>query len=241
MSSSSRRQLWARRQTLWLLTGTASSLILHACTQPNHNSSVTGSAKAFFLLQVLEQAGLQERDVKLVNIFPDGAAAAYQAGKVEIAVTYSPFLNKANKAVEDGRIIFDSSKMPTAIADLYTFESEFIEKNPQTVEAFVRGIFKGLDFLQTNREEGLAIAAKSLGITPKDLAEQLAGIQLVDLPTNIEMLTNPQSELYMLKPMEALAKFLKEQGEIKQVPDLAKVIEPKFAQAVQSGISVTKG
>ncbi len=342
-------QPWTRRQTLWLITGTASSLVLHACSQPNQNVN-TGSAKAssgklmnasmgiatwigftplliaqrkgffkelglnfdaknfssgqandaayisgridgqgsvtssavamkankknlrivlvedtsrgadgilarnsitdikdfkgktiaveqqgvshFFLLQVLEKEGLRESDVKLVNISPDEAAAAYQTGKVEIAVTYSPFLNQANSAIRDGRIIFDSSKMPTAIADLYTFDADFIDKNPETVEAFVRGIFKGLDFLKTNREEGLAIAAKSLGITPKELTEQLAGIQLVDLPTNIEMLSNPQSELYILKPMDALAKFLKDQGKIKEKPDLVKVIEPKFAKAV---------
>lgn len=192
-----------------------------------------GAVSHFFLLQVLKEAGLSDNDITIVSVAPDAAAAAYQAGNVEIAVTYAPFLQKANQAQKDGRIIYDSSKMPTAITDLYIFDTKFIQTNPKAVEAFVEGIFKGLAFLNQNPTEGLAIAAKRLNVTPESLAADLKGIKLPDAKTNVEMLSNPQSELYLLKSMNALAEFLVSQKQIQKVPDLAKLLEPKFVKAVQ--------
>lgn len=192
-----------------------------------------GGIGHFFVLQVLAQAGLTETDVELVNAPPDAAAAAYQAGSLDIAYSYSPFSDKANEAQPDGRVIVSSKEFPTAIADLYIFRTDFIESNPQAVAAFVEGNIKGLEFLKSNPEEGVAIMAKQLGITPEELAQQLKGIQMPDLATNLEMLANPESDLYMLKPMNDLAEFLKAQGQIDAVPDLSRVIDPQFVKALQ--------
>jgi NitT/TauT family transport system substrate-binding protein len=191
-----------------------------------------GTVSHFFLLQVLEEAGLSDADVKFVNAPPAAAAAAYQAGNVDIAVTYSPYMNQADKAQTDGRIIYDSSKMPTAVADVYAFDTQFIEENPQAVEAFVRGIFKGIAFLEEHPEEGLAIAAKKFEVTPEALAADLEGIQLPDAKTNLEMLGNSQSGLYLLNPLNRLATFLSKQGQVEEVPQLKTLLEPRFVEAV---------
>jgi NitT/TauT family transport system substrate-binding protein len=191
-----------------------------------------GGVSHFFLLQVLKQAGLNEDDVKLVNVPADAAAAAYQSGKIDIAVTYAPFMQKANTLQSDGRIIYDSSKMPTAITDLYIFDSKFAATNPNAVSAFVKGIFKGIDFLKANPQDGAAIAAKQLGTTPADLLEQLKGVRLVDLSMNQEMLGKPDSDLSLLKSLNDIAAFLKTQGQIKGTPDMAKSIDPSFVNAL---------
>lgn len=187
----------------------------------------------FFLLQVLDTAGLTESDVTLVNLKPESAAAAYQSGQIDIAVTYAPFLDRANQAVPEGRIIFDTSEMPTAITDLYIFDTKFTENNPDAIKAFVRGIFRGIEFLDENPEEGLAIAADELGITPEELAADLEGIELVDLTTNLEVLGNPDSDLYLLKPMNDMATFLFENEQIDRLPELEETIDPQFVNAIQ--------
>lgn len=193
----------------------------------------TDGVSHYFLLQVLADAGLSDQDVKLINVTPDAAAAAYQSGKVDVAVTYMPYMGKANAAQKDGRIIYDSSKKPTAIADLYIFDKQFIQDNPATVEGFVRGTFKGVDYLKTNRADGLAIAAKKLQITPEELDQQLKGISLCDLAENVEILSDPESDKYMGKSLETLASFLEERGKVETAPDVAALLEPKFVKAVQ--------
>jgi NitT/TauT family transport system substrate-binding protein len=195
----------------------------------------TGGVSHFFLLEVMTEAGLQESDVALVNLTPDAAAAAYQAGKVDIAVTYAPFLFTANAGQSDGRIIYDSSQLqiPTAIADLIIFDTDFTQTSPQAVESFIRANLKGLDFLNTNPDEGLAIAAKSLGLTPEELQDQLNGVKLANLDDNINMLNHPDSNLYLLTPLTAIANFLAGQEQISEVPDLTNLLDPQFVLAIK--------
>jgi NitT/TauT family transport system substrate-binding protein len=191
-----------------------------------------GGVSHFFLLQVLKEVGLSSRDVKLINASPDAAAAAYGAGKVDIAVTYAPYLSQANATQPDGRIIYDTSKMPTAIIDIYSFGSQFVATYPKAVRAFIQGVFKGIDYLRTNPPEALAIAAKQFKITPKELEKQLKGVKLEDLSTNKEMLGNPNSQLYLLNLLNELGSFLKDQGQIKTVPDMSKYIDPSFVNTL---------
>ncbi|MBD1936731.1 ABC transporter substrate-binding protein [Microcoleus sp. FACHB-68] len=191
-----------------------------------------GSVSHYFLLQVLNEFGLSAADIALVAMTPDAAATAYETGEIDIAVTYSPYLDKAKITQKDGRVIYDSSQMPSAIVDLYVFETKFIESYPQAVGAFVRGIFQGLDFLKTNRQEGLEIAAKYLDITPNELDEDLKLLQFPDVQMNLEMLGNPASERYLLKTMQNMTEFLKQQNQINRVPNFSALLAPEFVKAV---------
>jgi NitT/TauT family transport system substrate-binding protein len=192
-----------------------------------------GTVSHYFFLQVLSGVGLTSHDITIINADPAQAAAAYQSRNVDIAVTYAPFLGKANATRQDGRIIYDSSKMPYAIADIYEFDTRFIKDHPDTLQGFVSGFFKGLDYIKAHPEESAEIVAKELKITVAEVTEFLKGVQLADIPTNIDMLTNPESQGYIPKTMANLAKFLREQGQIKAIPDLSKLIEPKFVLAAQ--------
>lgn len=194
-----------------------------------------GAVSHFFLLQVLEEAGLTANDVTVLNVTPDAAAAAYQAGQIDIAVTYSPFLKQANDAQSDGRIIYDTSKMPTAIVDVYIFSPQFLEENPTAGEAFVSGIYKGIDFMETNPDEAFAIIGERLELTPEDVAVELEGVDLTSLENNIEMLSNPDSDIYLAKHMQSLGEFLVAQEQIPEAPtNLESLLEPRYVQALQA-------
>jgi NitT/TauT family transport system substrate-binding protein len=187
-----------------------------------------GEVSHFLLLQVLKDAGLSKNDVKITNATPDAAAIAYQAGRTDIAVTYSPFLQKANATQKDGRIIIDTAKMPTAIIDLYLFSTKFADINPAGVEGFNKGIFKAIGFMKTNKAEALAITGKRLQISPEEAESQLKGVGLIDLPTNLKMLGDAQSDIYLANHLKEVSEFLIEQKQISQPPDLTKVLAPKF-------------
>lgn len=194
----------------------------------------TGGVSYFFLLQVLKEAGLTKDDITAVNTETAAAAAAFEAGSVDIAVTYAPFLQQAADAVEDGRVIYDSSKMPTAIIDLYLFDTAYIEANPEAVQAFVNGALKGLQFLADNPEEGIAIGAAELEYTPEELEADLKGVTLPDTATNLKMLGEPDSDIYLETPLQELADFLLAEGQIESAPDdLASLLDPQFVQAAQ--------
>lgn len=192
-----------------------------------------GGVGHFFLLQVLAEAGLSEKEVTIIDTTPETAVAAYTSGNVDIAYSYPPHVEKA-LAKGDGRIIYDTSKMPTAIVDFYAFNNQFIETNPQAVAAFISGIYQSLDLLNAESQEAYTIAAKYLEVEPQDVKAQLKGVRLPDLQTTQEMLSDPQSDLYVLKPMQAMAEFLKDQGQIKTTPDLSNILDPQFVTALNA-------
>ncbi|MGB3292409.1 MAG: ABC transporter substrate-binding protein [Phormidesmis sp.] len=195
----------------------------------------TSGVSYFFLLQVLQEAGLSKDDVTIVNTDPAAAAAAFQSNSVDIAVTYAPYLQQAADAVEGGRIIYDSSEMPTAIIDLYLFDAAYVEENPEAVQAFVNGIFMGLEFLSTDEEEALQIGAAALDVEPEDVAADLEGVKLPDQATNVEMMAEPDSDLYVGEPLNELADFLLTEGQIEsEVADLATTLDPQFVEAASS-------
>mgnify|MGYP005854117803 CR=1 FL=1 len=194
-----------------------------------------GGVSHFFLLQVLEEAGLSDADVTITNLTPDAAAAAYQAGRVEIAVTYSPFLKQANDAQPDGRIIYDTSKMPTAIVDVYMFNTQYVQENPKAIDAYVRGIFRAIDFIGESPDEAYELAGKWLELSPEDVATELQGVDLTSVENNIKMLGQPDSGIYLAEHMDKLGQFLKSQGQIADAPSmetLTQLLDPTFVQAL---------
>ncbi|PSB21828.1 myristoyl transferase [filamentous cyanobacterium CCP2] len=187
-----------------------------------------GGLGHFFLLQVLQDVGLGESDIRIIDSGPEVAAQAYQAGNVEIAFTYSPYLETANAAQPDGRIIYDTSQKPTAIIDLNLVSTEFAQNYPEATQAFARGIFRAQEFLESNPDEAHAIVARPLGLQPDEVREQLQGVEFPNLQTHLEMVNDSQSELYLLNALTAMAEFLQEQGQIVTIPDLSSLIEPQF-------------
>lgn len=81
---------------------------------------------------------------------------------------------------------------------------------------YIQGILKAKEFLETNRYEALAIAGKRLQLTPEELAEELKGVDLTSLEKNVEMLGNPQSDIYLVKSMIFLGHLLASQKQIFQ-------------------------
>ena len=192
----------------------------------------TTGVSYFFLLQVLKEAGLSKDDITAVNMDPAAAAAAFQSDNVDIAVSYAPFLSQAAEAVADGRIIYDSSQMPTAIADLYLFDTAYIEANPEAIQAFVNATMRGLQYFQDNPEEGLEIGATALEMAPEDLESDLKGFQLPDKETNLAMLAQPDSDLYLATTLQELADFLlAEEQIIDPLTDTASMLDPQFIEA----------
>ncbi|MGD1867100.1 MAG: ABC transporter substrate-binding protein [Phormidesmis sp.] len=192
----------------------------------------TTGVSYFFLLQVLKEAGLTKDDVTIVNADPASAATAFESGNVDIAVSYAPYLPATARAVDDGRVIYDSSKMPTAIIDLYLVDTAFIEENPAAVQAFVNAIFKGTQFMLDNPEEALEIGAKELEVTTEELEGDLKGVKIPSVEDNLDMLARPDSDTYLATPLQELVTFLLAEEQIETDPgDVSTLLYPKFVEA----------
>ncbi len=145
-----------------------------------------GSVSHFFLSVLLRQNGMTEKDIKGVQMQQDDAAAAFFAHKVDVAVTWEPWLSKAKKA-PGGHVLVDSSSTPGLIVDILLYRNDVIKNKPKAVKASIAAWYKAVDYWKKKPDESNALMAKDVGGWLKDVKtfqETLAGVRFYDEAIN---------------------------------------------------------
>jgi NitT/TauT family transport system substrate-binding protein len=141
----------------------------------------------FLLDYLLQQNGMSEDDVTLVDLSPEHAAAAVVAGDVDVAVTWNPYLAQA---AEDPKvdILVTSKDTPGLIADVLVMRKDVLASNPEACQGLVRAWNKAVEYQKANPDEAAAIMAKGLGYgTADDIKADLAGIVLQGKEGNAQL------------------------------------------------------
>jgi NitT/TauT family transport system substrate-binding protein len=152
-----------------------------------------GSVSQFWFNILLKREGMTEKDLQITNMTADDAAAAFIAGQIPAAVTWEPHLTLV-RTKNQGKVLIDSASTPGLIVDVVALTCDYIDKNPKDVEAFVKGLYKAVEFIKTNPDEAYAIMAKGVGgylEKPADFAEAAKGVRFYDQARNIEFFGTP--------------------------------------------------
>ena len=126
--------------------------------------SAPGSSTNFFVMYLMSKAGLKPADASYIGVgIGPSAVAAIKRGEIDALSNLDPMITKleqdgdikiiADSRTEEGtRAIFGGSN-PAAV--LYT-KQDFIEKNPNTVQALVNAFHKTLKWLEKATPEQIA-------------------------------------------------------------------------------------
>ena len=154
-----------------------------------------GSVSQFFLSVLLREAGLSEKDVRVVNMTPGDAGAAFVAGRVDAAVTWEPWLSKG-KAAPHGHLLIDSAQTPGLITDVLVFRRDVVESRPREIQGVVDAWSKAVTQWERNPGESNAIMARAVGDwlkDPKLFADALTGVRFYNNPANARFFGTPQN------------------------------------------------
>ena len=135
----------------------------------------TCGADFFWFQYMLEQKGMSLKDFDVQSMGAGDAGAAFVAGNVDAAVTWEPWLSKANKT-EFGHTLVDSKATPGVIVDTLALSQETIDAHPEAAKAIVAGWYDALAFMKEHPDEALEIMSKHLGEKPEDLKKEMAGV-----------------------------------------------------------------
>ena len=130
----------------------------------------------FLLSYLLQENGMSEADVTIVNMSPEDAATAVVAGDVDAAVTWNPYLSSAadDPSVD---LLLTSKDTPGLIADVLLMRKEMVVSNPETCQGLVRAWNKAVEYQEANPDEAAAIMAKGLNYgTAENVKADLAGV-----------------------------------------------------------------
>src|SRR6202023_3573389 len=190
-----------------------------------------GSVSEWFLAQVLEKNGLHLSDVKEQNMTSGAAGAAFVASKLDVAVTWEPWLSKA-KVRTDGHVLVSSKQYPDLIMDSFAFRKDFIQKYPDTVKDFMKAYYDAFTWMQANQTEALKVIGDAVQEMPADVSADLATMTLFDLSTGKQVIGTSSSHGKIYDNVKAAADFWKAQGKIDTVVNPSDAVDPSFINSL---------
>jgi NitT/TauT family transport system substrate-binding protein len=122
-----------------------------------------GTTSEFFLDSLLTANGLTRKEIQPIALKPEEMQAAVMAKKVDAVSTWNYPLTQIKRQLgPDGTIIYDR--------EIYTetfniaAQQDFVQKNPDTVNRFLRALIKAENFVAENPDEAQAIMSSATKI-----------------------------------------------------------------------------
>lgn len=165
----------------------------------------SGTSSETILDLTLEEAGLTEEDVTLVDMDASAIVTAMISGGVDAVATWSPNTNTIKNELGDKAVMLSNNaryeKEFPSIAS-WVVSPSFAEENAELLEKFTRGLYEGMDYHVENPEEVAKWVAKQSAIDEEAVLEQLGDGDWKTGKEILEMLQDGTIEQYYEKQQE---------------------------------------
>jgi len=182
-----------------------------------------GTIAHFTVLKALEQAGLDQTEVELVNLGTEALQTAFINNKIDAAGIYEPYMsNMARNG--NGHIVFSSKEIPRAICDVLFVKESVTRQHPEAIDHWINAWDRALAFKRSEPENYLRTLNELNGTSVSDLRESFNGIFFTDMMENKIAFGTSQQPGYLLESLKEMEAFMLEQGVIQQHLDLQSLI-----------------
>jgi NitT/TauT family transport system substrate-binding protein len=145
-----------------------------------------GATSDLLLNYALKQNGMSKDDIKPVPMAAADAGLALISGRVDIAVTYEPYISAALREGKGYKSLYTAAERPGLISDLAVAERNFIEKNPDIIKALTLAWDDAVTYLNAHPAEGGKIIADAVGSPMDEFKVAFEGVRVYDLKGNNE-------------------------------------------------------
>jgi NitT/TauT family transport system substrate-binding protein len=154
----------------------------------------TGSPSHLLLSYLLDQEGISSDEIQTINQSAADAGASFVAGKVDAAVTWEPWLSKANER-KGGHLLASSKNIPI-LPGGPIWRAEVVKNRPEDVKAFMRGVFNAMDYVASHPDESYEIIAKGFDISKQDVIDQIPTFKWTNYEDNIKYFSKSDTSIY---------------------------------------------
>jgi taurine transport system substrate-binding protein len=192
------------------------------------------STAHYSLLAVLEKAGLQQKDVKIIDAEPPDIAAAWERGDIDAAYVWNPVLAQLKKNGTELANSEELSKEGKPTYDLAVVANSFAEEHPDAVKTWVEQQDKAVKLIESDPDKAAADVAAELNLKPEEAAAQMKDLIFLDAAGQ----AGPDGLPALGKALEATATFNKDLGQIPKTQDAgsyADAVKVDWAKQVAGG------
>jgi len=142
-----------------------------------------GFVPHLLVLQALEDNGLKESDVEIVNTPTDQTPQVLKTGAVDAVCAWQPSSGTALRENPGSTAIYSSADCKGLIYDCLFVTPESYEKDKETWKALAKVWYKVVDYLkdEANTDEALEILAGRVSVTPDEYEPFLEGTYILTL------------------------------------------------------------
>jgi taurine transport system substrate-binding protein len=197
------------------------------------------STSHYSLLAALNQAGIKESEVTLVDLEPQDILAAWTRGDIDAAYDWLPTLDELKKT---GKVLISSKQLATAgkpTLDLGVVATSLIEAHPDAVDAWRKVEAQALNLIASDPTAAATAIGKELNLTPEEAGHQLTqGVFLKPAEISSDEWLGTEAKVGKLADnLLSAAQFLKDQQKIDAVPDLATVQKSIYVKGLPDVLS----
>jgi sulfonate transport system substrate-binding protein len=149
-----------------------------------------GSNVHYLLIKQLEAAGLRYEDVETAFLPPAEARAAFEQGSVDAWVIWDPFLAAAQTATN--ATLLADGKGVVSNHEFYLASRNFVENNPDIIEALLDELNKVDEWAKNNQKELAELLSAQLGIDVPSLELAAGRREYGVLPITDEVIAEQQ-------------------------------------------------
>ncbi|WP_421761496.1 ABC transporter substrate-binding protein [Devosia sp.] len=144
-----------------------------------------GATSDLLINYALKVNGMSLKDIEAVPINASDAGLALIAGRVDVAVTYEPYISAALAQGPDFKILFSAGEKPGLISDILAAQSDFLAAHPTELQGIIKAWDQAVTYLRANPDEGGKIIADAVGSPIDEFKTAFAGVQLFDIKENL--------------------------------------------------------
>jgi NitT/TauT family transport system substrate-binding protein len=185
-----------------------------------------------FVLKALDKAGLYENDVQFEDIPAQDILKALDNKQIEAGHTWGP---TKLAAIQSGyKILATAKDVPGIITDVLIFNSKIVDTRPEDIEAIVKSINQGKEYLDSNKEKSSQVLSNFFNMTREEVQDGFEGIQILGLKDNVEAMNKSSNSnmTSLYQSGDIIAKYLLDRGQIRQMPDFDEIIDPGFVYTI---------
>jgi NitT/TauT family transport system substrate-binding protein len=139
-----------------------------------------GQPSHLFLLYHLEKAGMSQKDI--VPVYTDDAGKAgelFVAGQVDAAVTWEPWLSRISDE-KKGSVLVNSKGVKDILIGILAANANKLPADQDKLQRFLRGWYRGLEYVQTHKDEALPIMARNFQLQPEEFSVIMNGLRFIN-------------------------------------------------------------
>lgn len=188
------------------------------------------SGSHYLLVRALDQHGMSERDLSLVNTSDADIITAFQSSDSDAVATWKPQLSVILEQNPDSTLIFDSVDIPNEITDVLLVHTDTLEEHPELGYALAGAWYEVMSRLQAeypDRDEVMAFMADAVGTDPAGFQKQIDTIHFFTPEEATQLVTSQD----FADTIESITQFAWDKGLLGQGATGPDAVGVQFGEA----------